>query len=362
VSKPVGVFVQEGVSETIRPAELSFFSLTERLAQISHQQDPLERLNAVIDWQIFQPVLDRVFPAATPKGPGGRPAYPRLFLCKILVLQRLYQLSDEATQYQILDRLSFQRFLGLTLADPVPDQNTVREFREALQKAQAFTSLFEVFSSYLAGQGLLPKEGVIVDASFVEVPRQRNTRAENALIRTGQIPAEWGPKKRAHKDVDARWTKKNAQTFFGYKDHLKVNIQTKLIESAVVTAASVHDSQATDGLVQPGDVVMFGDSAYAGQPVREKMEAKGVDTVVVQKSVRGRKLNETEQAENHEISSTRARVEHAFAVMSGQAGRLFQRYVGRARNQAAIEMMNLCYNLKRYETILRLKLYPLAVA
>ena len=361
MSKLGGVIVQDGVPETIRPAELSFFSLTERLAQISRQQDPLERLDAVVDWQIFQPVLDRVFPVVVPQGPGGRPAYPRLFLCKILVLQRLYQLSDEATQYQILDRLSFQRFLGLNLADPVPDQNTVREFREALQKAGAFASLFEVFSSYLASQGLLPKEGVIVDANFVEVPRQRNTRAENALIKAGQTPADWSAKKRAHKDVDARWTKKNAQTYYGYKDHLKVNIQTKLIESAVVTTANVHDSQATDELVQKGDGVVVGDSAYSGQPVRAKMEAKGVATVVVQKAVRGRALNETEQAENREISRTRARVEHAFAVMSGQAGRIFQRYVGRARNQAAIQMMNLCYNLKRYETILRLKLHPLAV-
>jgi len=348
------------VPETIRPAELSFFSMAERLAQISRQTDPLERLNAVIDWQIFQPVLDRVFPAVAPKGPGGRPAYPRLFLCKVLVLQRLYQLSDEATQYQILDRLSFQRFLGLNLADPVPDQNTVREFRETLQKAQAFAALFEVFRAHLGAQGLLPKEGVIVDASFVEVPRQRNTREENALIKAGQTPADWGAKKRAHKDVEARWTKKNAQTFYGYKDHIKVNIQTKLIESAVVTAASVHDSQATEGLVRAGDVVMFGDSAYSGEPVREKMEAKQVDTVVVLKGARGRALNDAEKAENREISSTRARVEHAFAVMSGQAGRIFQRYVGLARNQAAIEMMNLCYNLKRYETILRLKLHPRA--
>lgn len=360
VSKPGGVFVQDGVPETLRPAELSFFSLTERLAQISRQRDPLERLAAVIDWEIFQPVLDRVFPAVAPKGPGGRPAYPRLFLCKILVLQRLDQLSDEATQYQILDRLSFQRFLGLNLADPGPDQNTVREFREALQKAGAFASLFEVFSSFLAGQGLLPKEGVIVDASFVEVPRQRNTREENARVKTGQTPADWSAKKRAHKDVDARWTQKNKQTFYGYKDHLKGNIQTKLIAAAVVTSASVHDSQAIAGLVQAGDGVVFGDSAYSGQPVQEKMEAKGVDTVIVQKGGRG--LNETEKAENREISITRARVEPAFAVMSGPAGRIFLRYIGRARNQAAVQMTNLCYNLRRHETILRLDLHPVAAA
>ena len=77
---------------------------------------------------------------------------------------------------------------------------------------------------------------------------------------------------------------------------------------------------------------MFGDSAYGGQPVRAKMEAKQVATVVVQKGVRGRALNEVQKAENRPISSPRARVEQAFAVLSGQAGRIFQRYIGRARN------------------------------
>ena len=353
-------FVKECMPEILRPAELSFFSLTERLAQISHQRDPLERLDGVIDWKIFQPVLDRVFPPVTPKGPGGRPAYPKLFLCKILVVQRLYHLSDEATQFQILDRLSFQRFLGLSLSDPVPDQNTIREFREALQKAEAFQSLFEVFNTHLAGQGLLPKEGVIVDATFVEMPRQRNTREENAMIKEGKNPEEWSKKKRAHKDVDARWVKKNEQTFYGYKDHIKVNEQTKLIETAVVTVASVHDSQAVLGLVQKGDRVVYGDSAYGAAWITEQLNDIGVDTLTVQKAQRGQPLNDTEKEENREISSTRARVEHAFAVMSGQAGRIFQRYVGWARNKAAIQMLNLCYNLKRYETILRLKLHPLA--
>jgi IS5 family transposase len=350
------------MAETIRPSELSFFSLTDRLARLSEQGDPLERLNAVIDWKLFQPVLDRVFAPAPPKGPGGRPAYPKLLLCKILILQRLYQLSDAAIQYQILDRLSFQRFLGLTLADPVPDQNTVREFRERLQEAGAFQALFNVFRDYLSGQGLLPREGVIVDASFVEVPRQRNTREENARIKEGQCPADWSDKKRAHKDVDARWTRKNEQTFYGYKNHLKVNIQTKLIESAVVTAASVHDSQAVESLVQARDVVMYGDSAYAGAPLTEQLARQGVDTVVVQKASRGHALNEADKEDNRTISRTRARVEHVFAVMSGQAGRIFQRYVGMARNQAATMLLNLCYNLQRYETILRLKLYPVAVA
>lgn len=347
------------MTETLRAAELSFFSLADRLGQISRQGDPLENLNGVIDWQIFQPVLDRVSAAGEAKGPGGRPCYPRLLLCKILVLQRLYQLSDQAVQFQILDRLSFQRFLGLSLADAVPDQNTVREFREALQRADAFQALFDVFKDFLSSKGLLPKEGVMVDASFVEVPRQRNTREENAQVKAGRKPEGWSDKKACHKDLDAHWAKKNQQVFYGYKDHLKVNIQTKLIEAAVVTSAEVHDSQAVDALVRAGDVVVFGDSAYTGAPVRENLEAKGVDAVVVQKAARGRELNQAEREENREISQTRARVEHVFAVMSGQAGRIFLRYIGRARNQAAVQMLNLCYNLRRYETIVRHKLFPM---
>lgn len=345
------------MAQTMRPSELSFFSLADRLTLISEQGDPLERLNAVIDWKLFQPVLDRVCAPVEPKGPGGRPAYPKLLLCKILILQRLYQLSDEAIQYQILDRLSFQRFLGLNLADPVPDQNTVREFRERLTEAEVSQALFDVFRDYLITQGLLPKEGVIVDASFVEVPRQRNSREENAKIKEGHSPEGWSQKKRAHKDVDARWAKKNEETFYGYKNHIKVNIQTKLIETATVTSANVHDSQAVDKLVEKGDVVMYADSAYAGAPLEEQLAAKGVDILVVQKASRGHELTEADKEDNREISRTRVRVEHAFAVMSGQAGRIFQRYVGYARNRAAIVLLNLCYNLQRYETLLRLKLH-----
>jgi IS5 family transposase len=216
--------------------------------------------------------------------------------------------------------------------------------------------LFEVFKEHLSGQGLLPKNGVIVDATFVEVPKQRNSREENKGIKEGKVPEDWSSKKLSHKDVDARWTQKNGQNFYGYKDHIKINAATKLIESAVVTVASVHDSQVIEQLVQPGDGVVYGDSAYCGQRITEEMTAKGVDTVIVQKASRGKELSESDKEDNRVISQTRARVEHVFAVMSGNAGRIFQRYIGRARNQAAIELTNLCYNLKRYETILRLKL------
>ena len=346
-------------SRTFKRAEApGLFDYESRLALLVRHEDPLSRLDAVVDWTLFLPLVDAVRTPAEPKGPGGRPAWPSLVLLKMLVLQRLYQLSDEATEYQVLDRLSFQRFVGLSLADKAPDQNTLRLFREALNARGSEQELFTVFTTYLAGKGLLPKNGCIVDASFVEVPRQRNTREENAAIKEGKLPEGWekSPKMVAHKDVDARWTKKNEQVFFGYKDHIKVNAASKLIESAIVTPASVHDSQALNELICANDEVVYADSAYAGAPLGVQMEAKGVERCVVEPARRNTPLSDEQKETNSAISGVRARVEHVFAVMSGQAGRIFQRYIGQARNAGAIILLNLVYNLQRYEQICRLKL------
>lgn len=342
---------------SIKRAEApGLFDYENRLALLVRHEDPLARLDAVVDWTMFLPLVDSVRAPAAPKAAGGRPAWPSLVLLKMLMLQRLYQLSDEATEYQLLDRLSFQRFVGLSLADKAPDQNTLRLFREALNARGLEKELFDAFVAHLAEKGLLPKNGCIVDASFVEVPRQRNTRAENAAIKEGKMPEGWekDAKTRAHKDVDARWTTKNGQTFYGYKDHIKVNVASKLIESAEVTPASTHDSQALDALVSAGDEVVFADSAYSGAEFGEQMEAKGVARCVVEPARRNTPLTTQEEETNREIARIRARVEHVFAVMSGQAGRIFQRYIGMARNAGAIVLMNLLYNVQRYEQIVRL--------
>ena len=144
---------------------------------------------------------------------GGRPAYAPLLLFKILVLQSLYGLSGEQAQFQILDRRSFQQFLGLREADLVPDQNTLREFRAKLTQAELFSELFAAFNARLADQGFITRKGQIIDAPFVAVPRQRNRRQENAAIKNGEVPAGWerAEKRLAHKDLDARGTKKNEQ-------------------------------------------------------------------------------------------------------------------------------------------------------
>jgi len=191
------------------------FDVELRVEWLEAKGDPLSRLDAVIDWEGFRPLLVQVL-AKPAKGPGGRRANDPVKMFKLLVVQRYYNLSDAQTEYQVSDRLSFQKFAGWRMADKVPDANTLWDVREALVRAEVFEKLFEQFAQQLQAQGLLAQAGKLVDASFVDVPRQRNTRAESATIKAGGVPEAWAeqPAKQQQKDVDARWTRKNAEVHY----------------------------------------------------------------------------------------------------------------------------------------------------
>jgi transposase, IS5 family len=272
-------------------------------------------------------------------------------------------LADDATSFQITDRNSFRAFLGLTPADAVPDGQTIADFREDLTKSGAFDKLFAIFLKQLQEEGLaMGNQGVMVDATFVEVPIQRNSREQNAEIKAGEIPEAFtsNPNVGAHKDCDARWTKKGNESYCGYKNHVKVDVESKLILDGVETTASVHDSQPLPQLIQPGDGVVYADSAYTGAPIAKDLENKGVEPKIIEKGTRGKPLSEEQKKSNHEKSKTRSRVEHVFAQMTGSMKALYQRCIGWTRNRAGIKLTNLVYNLLRYEQIKRLRLLEVA--
>lgn len=317
------------------------------------------RVGKLVRWDVFAPQINAAV-AIEAKGPGGRPRFHPMLMFKVLVLQRLHGLGDDNTSFQITDRNSFRAFLGLTPGDAVPDGQTIRDFRQRLIDTKTVDSLFDTFLKHLQDEhGLaLAKEGVMVDASFAEVPRQRNSREDNELIKAGEVPPslEQKPKTKAHKDLDARWTKKNNQTHYGYKDHVKVDVKDKLILKAVVTPASVHDSQVIDALVEQGDRVVYADSAYKSAKIDAELAAKHVEAQVNEKGTRGHPLTEDQKAKNREKSKTRSRVEHVFAQMSGSMKALYQRCIGMARNAACLTLANLVYNMLRFEQIKRLNL------
>jgi IS5 family transposase len=193
---------------------------------------------------------------------------------KILILQRMYNISDAQTEYQIKDRLSFMRFLRLALCDTIPDEKTIWEFRDNLVKANIIDTLFYRFTEQLEKKKIISYSGSIIDATFVEAPRQRNSREENKKIKEGKVPEEWdgeeNKNKKRQKDTDARWAKKNQETHYGYKDHIKADKKTKLITKYTATDASVHDSQELKNLVEADkDKRIYADSAYTGEEVQE---------------------------------------------------------------------------------------------
>ena len=167
----------------------SLFDLENRYASLSKTGDPLERLNAIIDWELFRPILERMDAKARKSNAGRKPTC-RILMFKMLILQRLNGLSDERLQYQVTDRLSFMRFLGVELAGNVPDARTVWAFREALKEHQLTDALFDRLNQALAEIGIELKSGQIIDATFVPVPIQRNGRENNALIKAGAVPIE----------------------------------------------------------------------------------------------------------------------------------------------------------------------------
>jgi IS5 family transposase len=323
--------------------------LMERLTKLN---DPLVKLNKHIDWNIFLPVLNQTLSdSEQDRTRGGRPAFDLLMMFKILILQGLYNLSDDQMEYQITDRRSFMRFLKLKTSDKVPDSKTIWHFRETLIAKDAIGKLFEHFNSVLDNKGIFANEGRMIDASFVEVPRQRNTREENKEIKSGQTPQAWKekPNKLAQKDVDARWTKKNGVNFYGYKNHVKADTKTKLIIEYVVTEASVHDSQALEDLLNKKDKgqELYADSAYTGDKQEKVIAKKKMKNRVHEKGYRGNPLTEKQKARNTKKSKTRARVEHIFGFVENSMNGSIVRTIGKVRAEAKIGMMNLVYNISR---------------
>lgn len=324
--------------------------LMEKLTKLG---DPLQRLNDYINWNIFNAPLDKAFnEEAKDRSKGGRPSFDKLLMFKALIIQSLYNLSDDQLEYQIVDRSSFKRFLGLKKSDKVPDSKTFWLFREQLIEKDVIMALFKTFNEILDSAGVFANEGKMVDASFVEAPRQRNTREENKHIKqTDTAPEQWkeAPHKLCQKDVDARWTKKNNVTFFGYKNHIKADTKTKLIEEFIVTDASVHDSQAIEGLLTENDEgqPLYADSAYTGEKQENTYKSKKVINMVHEKGYKGKPLTDEQKADNREKSRVRVRVEHVFGFVENSMNGSIVRTIGIARAKAKIGMMNLTYNISR---------------
>jgi IS5 family transposase len=282
---------------------------------------------------------------------GGRPPFDHGLMFKVLVLQTRHNLSDERTGYLVRDRLSFMRFLGLGLADTVPDANTIWTLREGLTRARitgqpAIEALFERFDAAPLTAGFPAMGGQIIDAAIVAAPKQRNTESGKLDIEEGRIPPAWAnrPAKLRHKDRDARWTVKYTKAkpnqdgaarvdlavpLFGYKNHIGIDRRPRLIRCWRVGDAARHDGALPPGLIDPNDTArdIWPDTAYRSRANEPVLAGRLLRSQILRKKPRGKPMPRRTARANARKAAVRAAVEHVFARHKGPMG-LFIRTIG----------------------------------
>ena len=309
---------------------------TDLFAHEAHHQkldelgDPLQEIERHVDFATLAARVDESVPRPD-RTKGGRPPYPTETMVRILVLKRLYNLSDEQMEYQLLDRMSYKRFCGLDDALRVPDRTTIWHFENRVGQAGA-QALFGEMAEQLARKGFIARGGQIIDATLVKAPVQRNSRQENEQVRQGNVPEDWNDAKRRQKDVDASWTKKNGKTHFGYK--LSVNVDGRYKH-----AKGLLDERNTARVV-------YADKAYSSQALRAELKDRGLRDGILKRAGKSKALTQRDEQRNRRLSRMRCRVEHVFAGIEQMGGKIV-RTIGRTRAGFAMTMMALCYNIKR---------------
>ena len=343
-----------------------FFSLSEHLEAISRDGDPLEVLDAVVDFEYFRGWLVEGLGYGD-GSKGGRPPFDPVSMFKALILQTQHNLSDKRMEFMIRDRLSWMRFLGFDLGRKTPDENTIRLFRNKLTETGTLRRVMKAFDWQLHKKGYLPMSGQIVDASLIPAPKQRNTDAEKEAVKAGKTASEiWAdePNKAVQKDVDARWTLKVggkvryrpdgtplpmiAMPVFGYKTHISIDRRYGFIRGQAVTSASAPDGRQLRKVVTTENTAseVWADSAYRSQSNEKWLAGKMLTSRIHRRKPKGKPMPQAMARANAKKSAIRARVEHVFAHQKTRFG-LFIRTIGLKRAEAKLILANLAYNMDR---------------
>lgn len=326
---------------------ISLFAEHEREDRRSKIGDPLVGLTKHVDFDALAASIDAAAPRPS-RAKGGRPPYSTVLMAKILVLQQLYNLADDALEYQLLDRRSFLQFLELTESSSIPDAKTIWLFRDRLAQAGAGTLVFEQVQQQLQKHGYIARCGQIVDASLVQAPIQRNKRDEADTVKEGTMPLTWKPHKRAQKDVDTRWTKKHGKSHFGYKLHASVDKRYKLIRKIAVTNAAVADTSVLEALLDPSNTseAMYADRGYPSAERESALKQAGWQVHIQRRGHATKGISAAQKRRNRRIATPRARVEHVFGALAQMGGKLV-RCLGILRTTFALYLKAASYNLKR---------------
>jgi len=325
----------------------SLFAAEEHETKLDKLGDVLQILDKHVDFAALAAAIDAAAPRPS-RERGGRPPFPTEIMVRTLLLQQLYNLSDEQLEFQLLDRLSFQRFAGLRHSSQIPDRTTFWTFRERLMAVDASETIFEAVNRELDKHGYLARGGQMIDASIVPAPKQHLSKDEKALIKEQAMPIDWLPAKRRQKDMDATWTKKHGKSYFGYKVSANADKQYKLIRKVKVSTASEHDTLHLEDVLDPRNTSqdLYADKGYVDKERETRLKATGLRVHIQRKAAKGKPLSACQKGRNTRIAKTRARVEHVFASLEQMGGKGL-RCIGLDRATLQLNFKAATYNLRR---------------
>jgi IS5 family transposase len=267
----------------------------------------------------------------------GRPGHRVSVMLRIMILQHLYGLSDPQAEEQVGDRLSFQKFAGLTAEECIPDETAICRFRERLINCQLHERLLEILNHQLQAAGYLVKCTTLVDATMIESSRKR-PNYESVL--DGTAP-----------DKEARYSRKHGRTYYGYKAHVSTNGKHNLICGAKATPANVNDSHVFSELIDPSTRAAYADKIYDSKANKQWLANNRIANGILKKGAHHIKLTEEDRARNARKSRRRAPIERVFAHLKKWYGYRTARYMGVIKNQLELTLKAVAYNLMRVANI-----------
>jgi IS5 family transposase len=290
----------------------------------------LERIEGLVDWSALEGLAREVRP-----GDFGRPPYDALSMLKALYLQAMYDLSDPGLEASLLDRVSFRRFCGWDLGDRTPDETTILRFRQEASASGVLERAFLAVAAQLEGQGLMLKQGTLLDATLVSARHNRPS------IKSGAGAAH-------PREPDATWTKKNGKSHFGYKLHIAMDQTSGLVRRGVFTGAKVADTLEADRLICWDEKAVYADKAYSKKARTQALEKRGIHSRIAYRRHKSQPpLARWAKLRNDLIARRRAPVEGVFSQLKRFYGLARARCNTLQHNAGRAFAILTIFNLKR---------------
>jgi IS5 family transposase len=304
----------------------------------------LAKIDSVVNWQALVNVVSVIDKSKTSK--GGRPQLPFEWKVKMLFLQYAFNLSDEELEDQLIDRLSFQKFVGISFSQEIPDFTTLWYFKEALVTHKLMDKVFSSINHQLELSGLILKKGTIADATIIESENKPLSKEKRAKLENNPS---------VQIDTEAQSTETNGRKFFGYKGHIGVDVESKIIRKRKFTPSNVHDSQMLEELISGDEKSIWADKAYAKDQLKQIARKMNLYYGILDKKKRGKELSKKQEKRNKQKSSVRAAVEHPFAFMRKKLRMGLATAKTKLRNSLRFDMNCIVYNVLRAAHLMKIK-------